>query len=114
MQATLITGGALKVAFFGVGANDAYHNPARVGMKRGPTGKAEYIFSMLVSLNIALDSITTVVASGAQAAAARIVEGQSRWQRKGPVEVVTRRRLRVAHLTAAPRVGPRGCAVTAG
>lgn len=47
----LITGSNVKVHFFGVGANDAYLNPVQgIGIKPGPTGKAHYAFSEIVSL----------------------------------------------------------------
>ena len=48
----LISGGECKVNLFGVGANNAYLNATGVGLKKGPTGKAEYTFSKMVSLNI--------------------------------------------------------------
>ena len=49
----LFSGAETKVNFFGVGADSAYLNPSGVGLKRGPTGKAEYMFSRLVSLDVA-------------------------------------------------------------
>lgn len=50
----------VKVQFFGVAPNDAYLKPMGIGIGRGPTGKAEYTFSELFSLNITSLNITTL------------------------------------------------------
>ena len=59
----LVSGAAVKVSFFGVGEDDVYLKPTGIGLKRGPTGKGEYTFSKLVSLNISdaqkIDTIGT-------------------------------------------------------
>ena len=48
----IISGESVKVTFFGVGDKSAYLKPTGVGLKRGPLGKAEHIFSDFITLNI--------------------------------------------------------------
>ena len=56
----VISGDNVKVVFHGVGANDAYINPVLgMGIKHGPTGKAEYTCADFFSLNLT-ESVTTL------------------------------------------------------